>query len=96
MTQEQTKEYLEWLERNKPAMEAHAQGEPIEYKLHGAWSITEAPLWLVIYEYRVKPAPREFWVSIFSDYKEVYCTESEAKSVQDISSFIETIHVKEA
>ena len=56
MDREQTKEYLAWFERNKPAMEAFARGDDVDVSASpDEWCTAFNPSWHAAFEYRPKP-----------------------------------------
>ena len=60
MNREETKQYLEWIERNKPAMEAWAHGEEVElFGPTDEWCTAFNPAWQANFEYRPKPKTKK-------------------------------------
>ncbi len=57
MNRERAKELL-------PVIQAFADGEDIEAKGLGDWIVTTDATWKAECTYRIKPKPREFWISI--------------------------------
>ncbi|MTH65788.1 hypothetical protein [Paracoccus shanxieyensis] len=73
-------------------MQAHVEGRTIEEKINGAWVKCENPRWgWVCHQYRIRPAPREFWITVHGYGLTAHETLKAAQSVHSRS----VIHVVE-
>lgn len=92
MTRENAKRWLH-------IIEAHANGEQIQYKgpVDTKWSDIEEPSFCGENQYRIKPKPREFWVNVYTNEVGIGYGYASRKVADDCAApnRLDCIHVRE-